>query len=215
MHTFFSRRLVFIAALTFLAACSSTPAEKHAPTERVNRIVDAVREATSKGFLDVTIDYVKPNLYISGHTYSTAHIARLMRSAYIDRLSNLQLVEAHPEVFRGRHTSAFKLVESDVGEIHNWSGPIAISYSPASNDAEITGDMLHLYSCSEYEFVGAVRIGEQRKAIIRTKDGVIYSLRVGDTLGSELAVVNEINDSSVVLFEQTGARHELRARLAH
>ena len=210
MYTGFAYRSLVISALICIAACSSQPADEGDATERVNRIVESVRKATSIGFIDVTIDYVDRKLYISGHAYSSANVARLMRSTDIDRLSSVELVEIGSQNIEGRSTTRFRLVGSGVGNIRKWAGPITLKFPPSTNPAEISSDMLRIYSLNDFVFLAASGIGPQRRVVVLCPDGSLYPVRQGSYIGSERALVNEINEKSVVLLEQTGTKREVR-----
>jgi hypothetical protein len=210
MKRTFSTYTAAFATVLFLASCSSTPPKEDGATQRVNRIVESVREATTFGFVDVTIEYLKPDLYVSGHTYNAAHISRLMRAGTIDRFSDLRLINSHPKLIQGRKVVSFVMAHSNVGNAIQWNGPIFLKFPLSPSEAEISGDMLHLYSVNEFVFIGALGSGEEQKAAIRSKDGLIYRLRIGQTLGREQAVLREISDTSIVLAEPSGTSHELR-----
>jgi len=210
MNITFLHRAFIIVAIICLAACSTLSVE-----DRVNRIVERVREAASIGFVDATIDYVEPNLYISGHTYATPHVSRLMRSIVIDRTSNLKLIEVSPQNVDGLSTLAFQLVEYDVGHIRKWSGPITLKFPRPENSAEMSADMLRVYSLNDFVYIAVIGTGAQNRAVIRTPDGRLYRVKVGDSIGKERAMINEINEKSVFLLEQTGTKRELKIFQQH
>lgn len=205
MNITFLHRALIIVSLICLEACSTMSVE-----ERVNRTVERVREAASIGFIDVTIDYAEPNLYISGHSYSNAHVARLMRSIVIDKFSDLKLVKITPQNVDGQSTVAFQLVESDIGSIRNWSGPITLKFPRIAVSAEISSNMLSAYSFNDLVLLAVVGTGQQKRAVIRSPDGALYRVKEGSSIGKEQALVNEINENSLILLEQTGSKRELK-----
>jgi hypothetical protein len=197
-------------ALAFMTACSTTPSLKDTSTERVNHIVEEVRKATSIGFVDVKIDHINNNLYVAGHAYTPSHVARLMSLLTIDRSSKITLLEIHPELFEGIATSAFVLVEPNVGLLHSWSGEILLKYPHSSDAAEVAGDMIHVYSVKELVLLDTFEVAKQKSALIRLPDGQLFTVRLNQSLGKERAFIREIGDSSIVLIDSTEIEYMLR-----
>ena len=205
MNTTLLHKILIIFALTCLAACATLSVE-----DRVNRTVERVREAATTGFIDVTINYAEPNLYISGHSYSNAHVARLMRSIVIDKSTDLKLIETKPQSVEGQSTVAFQLIESDIGSLRKWSGPITLEFPRPASPAEISSNMLHAYSLNDLVFLAVIGTGQQKKAVIRTPDGALYRVQEGSSIGKERALINEINEKSLILLEPAGTKRELK-----
>ncbi|MDD4911736.1 MAG: hypothetical protein PHP57_05525 [Sideroxydans sp.] len=206
----FACRFFAIFTFAFMTACSSTSSLKNSPTERVDHIVEEVRKATPIGFVDVKIDYVNTNLYVSGHAYAPTHVARLMRLLTIDASSKITLLEIHPELFEGIATSAFVLVEPNVGPLHSWSGEILLKYPHSSDAAEVAGDMIHVYEIKELVLLDTFEVAKQKSALIRLPDGQIFTVRLNQSLGKERAFIREIGDSSIVLIDSTEIEYVLR-----
>lgn len=201
MNITFLNRILLIFVLICLAACSTLSVE-----DRVNRTVERVREAATTGFIDVTIDYAEPNLYISGHSYSNAHVARLMRFIVIDKSSDLRLLEIKPQSVEGQSSVVFQLIESDIGRLRKWSGPITLEFPRPANPAEISSNMLHAYPLNDLLFLAVIGTGQQKRAIIRTPDRAFYHVQEGSSIGKERALVNEINEKSLILSDAHGSR---------
>ncbi|HXU94529.1 MAG TPA: pilus assembly protein PilP [Gallionella sp.] len=205
MNTTLVHRTLIIFALACLAACSTLSVE-----DSVNRTVEKVREAAATGFVDVTINYTDPNLYISGHAYSGSHVARLMRSIVIDKSTDLKLIEIRPQGIEGQSTVAFQLIEPDIGSLRKWSGPITLEFPRSASPADLSSNMLHAYSLNKLMFLAVIGTGQQKSAVIRTPDGALYRVQEGRSIGKEMALINEINEKSLILLERTGTRRELK-----
>lgn len=183
------KRLLVIAVFAGLSACATTNVSQ----ERVNNIVASIRDVSAKGFFDITIDYVKPDLKVTGHAYSTAHISMLMRAMENGGASHLRLQDVHFENDAGRHRSAFTIVESGVGDIRDWQGPIVLKSSFPSS----TQNHLAKYPLKDLAFVGVLFMRGDFIAIIKAPDKHLYRLRKGDRLGSENALIKDISYSSL------------------
>lgn len=205
MNTTLIHRILIFLSLTCLAACSTLPAE-----DRVNRTVERVREAAATGFIDVTIDYAEPNLYISGHSYFSADVSRLMRSIVIDKSSDLKLVEIKQQNIEGLSIVAFRLIESDIGSLRKWSGPITLEFPRPTSSDQISLNRLHAYSLNDLVFLAVIGAGQQKRAVIRSPDGALYRVKEGNSIGKERALINEINEKSLILLESAGTKRELK-----